>query len=470
MHMVNGALRGYQATRRCALLVLLGTYLIGTCSCMTLDQMHRDSLRYGAKTRGHERYRLPSEMDSLTAGELASEASLRRYRRHRAAAGNPTEYRPEFEEMAGMQPTRSCVWYSPTESLGGSGFWECRNTTLPGLPPGMNANQGANRNGSGPPSGCSDAACSDDGQSDQPWTVIDNSKSFLQQFRSQPSGWIDARQTQPRLGQMSPAAAEAADDPPADAPATGRWNDMDWVWSARVLNASRSVRTTELEEGKVLVEAEIPADLIRALSSTASIAQMRDLLTEPSFAHMLPLERTVELGCLPPPESAAYTAISELAGAFEVQQQQSQSSGSGEFNQAFASSVTKLFEETERTVFLQYALFRLCEMSINAPSEFSNVYPVIIHDMVRRSAEMNEWVEYQKTKQLELELALLKAKESFAKVGQATPTPTATASKPPEVAAPTKSPTPPPAQTPTHTKAPTQTSMQSKTAGTTPVG
>lgn len=154
-------------------------------------------------------------------------------------------------------------------------------------------------------------------------------------------------------------------------------------------------------------------ELLRALSSTASIAQMRDLLTEPSFPALLPLERNVELGCLPPPDSAAFEAVSKLSA--NLKQQGIDVGVSGEF----ASSVVKLFEESERTLFLQYALFRLCEMSVNAPSEFRNVYPVIIHDIVRRTAEMTQIanqkaeerrLEEEKTKQMKLNLEMQKAK------------------------------------------------------------
>ena len=58
-------------------------------------------------------------------------------------------------------------------------------------------------------------------------------------------------------------------------------------------------------------------------------------------------------------------------------------------------------------------------MSVNAPSEFRNVYPVIIHDIVRRTAEMTQLanqkaeerrLEEEKTKQMKLNLEMQKAK------------------------------------------------------------
>jgi hypothetical protein len=150
-------------------------------------------------------------------------------------------------------------------------------------------------------------------------------------------------------------------------------------------------------------------ELIRAFSSTASVAQMRDLLTEPSLPPLLPVERTVELGCLPPPDSAVFESTANILATLKglkIEGQAVEPTVSADF----ASHVVKLFEETERTVFLQYALFRLCEMSVNSPAEFRNVYPVIIHDIVRRTAEMSQLVniEREKSRQEELRLEILK--------------------------------------------------------------
>jgi len=139
------------------------------------------------------------------------------------------------------------------------------------------------------------------------------------------------------------------------------------------------------------------------------VAQMRDLLTEPSFPPLLPVERHVELGCLPPPDSAVFESTANILATLKglkIEGQAVEPTVSADF----ASHVVKLFEETERTVFLQYALFRLCEMSVNSPAEFRNVYPVIIHDIVRRTAEMNQLVniEREKSRQEELKLEILK--------------------------------------------------------------
>lgn len=185
-------------------------------------------------------------------------------------------------------------------------------------------------------------------------------------------------------------------------------SDMEIFWSKDFIEKITSVIAKDSKS-----DSDSTSELLRALSSTASIAQMRDLLTEPSFPALLPIERNVELGCLPPPDSAAFEAVSKLSAS--LKQQGIEVGVSGEF----ASSVVKLFEESERTLFLQYALFRLCEMSVNAPSEFRNVYPVIIHDIVRRTAEMTQLanqkaeerrLEEEKTKQMKLNLEMQKTK------------------------------------------------------------
>lgn len=151
--------------------------------------------------------------------------------------------------------------------------------------------------------------------------------------------------------------------------------------------------------------------LIRALSSSASMAQMRDLLTEPAFPSLLPTKREVELGCLPPPESAVFEASTQLQAAVNrFDRTTGNSTRADSISASFGESVVKMFEESERTLFLQYALFRLCEMSINAPSGFRNVYPVVIHDIVRRTAEMTELANKEAEVRRTEEAKTLKAK------------------------------------------------------------
>ena len=168
-------------------------------------------------------------------------------------------------------------------------------------------------------------------------------------------------------------------------------SQIEVTWPDTVLNSINSSQTTK-KSGTAENPAEVTTvtvtgpdeEHVRALSSTASISQMRDLLTEPTFPGLLPMERTIELGCLAPPDSAAFEATGKVKAAFEKGVTKAGAEAE------FATAVVKMFEESERTLFLQYALFRLCEMAINAPSGFRNVYPVIIHDIVRRTAEMRD--------------------------------------------------------------------------------
>jgi hypothetical protein len=196
------------------------------------------------------------------------------------------------------------------------------------------------------------------------------------------------------------------------------------IWSTLLNGNAMAVETDFDANGKPKKEVRQPdANLVRALSSSAAIFQMRDLLTEPAFPPMLPTSRQVTLGCLPPPDSAAFEAAANLSAA--VKKDDKDQSIDGEFG----VQVAKLFEESERTLFLQYALFRLCEMSVNAPAGFRNVYPVVVHDIVRRTAEMTELAnkeaeqrraeeekskqEKEKTKQVQSKEAALRLEESL---------------------------------------------------------
>jgi len=200
--------------------------------------------------------------------------------------------------------------------------------------------------------------------------------------------------TPPSAEQITANQLEVTAITPLNSPVISQ---IEYIWPEKFLEkAGLDINTSE--------------ELIRALSSTASVAQMRDLLTEPSLPPLLPVERHVDLGCLPPPDSAVFENTAKIFATLKGLQIEGQAV-EPTVSADFASHVVKLFEETERTVFLQYALFRLCEMSINSPAEFRNVYPVIIHDIVRRTAEMTQLatqkveerrIEEEKTKQEQL--------------------------------------------------------------------
>lgn len=313
-------------------------------------QINRDNLRYSSVKRGNEVYKVVNE-DSLTAAEKHNKEAIELYKEHLKA------YREKsIDEKEGKKVEKQQKDASQNDDKKDMG--EKKETTKDRVQDKIFA---------------SDIKF--------PGSVI----------TPPPAQSNDSKKEQ----KISPSAIFSCSDR----------SDMEIFWPKDFL-------VKAIDSNSKLDDNSIP-ELLRALSSTASIAQMRDLLTEPSFPALLPVERNVELGCLPPPDSAAFEAVSKLSA--NLKQQGIDVGVSGEF----ASSVVKLFEESERTLFLQYALFRLCEMSVNAPSEFRNVYPVIIHDIVRRTAEMNQLAtievekrktEEEKTKQLQLQVEIQKTK------------------------------------------------------------
>lgn len=124
--------------------------------------------------------------------------------------------------------------------------------------------------------------------------------------------------------------------------------------------------------------------MAREMNSLLGQVVLRDLITEPSYHSLLPTKREIKLACAPPPEQTIITSaasmLAEVTGKGGVK---------GTIDARLAESVTKLFEQSERTVFLQYAMFRLCEMGINSGGEFRNVLPIVLQGLVRQSAELS---------------------------------------------------------------------------------
>ena len=147
--------------------------------------------------------------------------------------------------------------------------------------------------------------------------------------------------------------------------------------------------------------------LAREMNNLLWMRSLRDLLTEPSMYSIQPTEREVTLRCAPPPEqSVIQTAMSIAASAKHP------SGGEGGLDFRLAESVMKLFEQTERTVFLQYAMFRLCEMGINSPGEFRNAFPLVMQEVIRQSAglTLEAAVEAERAKKAIAESDAAKAK------------------------------------------------------------
>jgi hypothetical protein len=123
--------------------------------------------------------------------------------------------------------------------------------------------------------------------------------------------------------------------------------------------------------------------IVRELDHMVVMQFIRDLVTEPSIHAQIPTSRDVTLRCAPPPEQSAILTAASVAASVE------KAGAGGKFDFRIAETVAKLFEQTERTVFLQYALFRLCEMSVNSASEFRNVFPLITHEIVRQAGSLS---------------------------------------------------------------------------------
>jgi hypothetical protein len=147
--------------------------------------------------------------------------------------------------------------------------------------------------------------------------------------------------------------------------------NLDKFWRTEVMSAAISKS-----------DAQNMTPLAHEFSNVLTQQYIRDLATEPSIHSMLPTYREVQLACAPPPEQAAIATAASVAASVEAK------GAKGALDARLAESVVKLFEQTERTIFLQYALFRLCEMSINSAGEFRNVFPLIIHEVVRQSASL----------------------------------------------------------------------------------
>lgn len=122
--------------------------------------------------------------------------------------------------------------------------------------------------------------------------------------------------------------------------------------------------------------------LVKEMNHVLWMQYVRDMLTEPDLTPMVPIHRKVDLRCIPPPEQSVIqtqysNSVSAMVKGFQ-----------GSVDQRFAESVTKLFEQSERTVFLQYAMFRLCEMSINTGGDIRNTFPLVMGELVRQAANL----------------------------------------------------------------------------------
>lgn len=155
-------------------------------------------------------------------------------------------------------------------------------------------------------------------------------------------------------------------------------------------------------------DAQNVTPFVREMNNIFSMQYLRDLVTEPSIHAMVPMYREVTLKCTPPPEQSVIQTAAAVAASVKAK------GAEGAIDARLAESVVKLFEQTERTIFLQYALFRLCEMSINSAGEFRNVFPVMIHELVRQSAALTleASVEAERTKRAAADAEAARAQTS----------------------------------------------------------
>ena len=431
-------------------------------ACGSVEQRHRDDLRFGSTKRGTEVYlvdrtalrldangtaSIPVSQDSFSLGQEASQTEIEFYRRYKAIVGADKIAGPDKQGRAELQRLSEEL---QRQSFQNHSLLQLQHNRLEELRRQLSRNP--------PP------AATPPSSGLQPLPTMPPRVSPMTDIQPEPAeqpllksiSFVPRQdETAPRpavpaqvfSGEAKPHARGAEPAPPPvprnfrDAPNRGARaqtmtdrsagaememlppqppkNDGDsvisqieYLWPIEIIR-SPGTKTVVVEEGgkKTTTTTGISDELIRAMSSTASVAQMRDLLTEPTFPSMLPVERRVDLGCVLPPDSVAWEAVTKLELAAKTREIEASLSSE------YKSAVVKLFEESEKTLFLQYALFRLCEMSINAPAGFRNIYPVIIHDIVRRTAEMQQQdiaaiegrrAEEQKTKQKAVEVEIAK--------------------------------------------------------------
>lgn len=417
---------------------LLGIIVLGlaTAACGSMEQRHRDDLRFATTKRGTESYRVDAtalrynehsksyeNQDSFSVGQKAALNEIEFYRRYReivepgkhglsraelmSAAKNlqdgqtelqrqlrtlqqqmseisshlpPPAFRiPPRDDAGSPEPPRSSrdMMLAPPRQTPSGGSSAIPGTTpllqpIRFVPPGQ---AGQSR-----PAEPVQARRSDGFELILPDNgggggngVVD--PAVLQSYLAAIAREQDAAKKKLLVDQFILLVNAARDRPQAEL-----------FWPAEILKHAQTTTTTKEEGGtKTTTVSGLNDEMVKALSSTASVAQMRDLMTEPAFPAMLPMERHVDLGCVLPPDSVAWEAATKLELVTKVKNEVDVG-----LSTEYKSAVVKLFEESEKTLFLQYALFRLCEMSINAPAGFRNIYPVIIHDIVRRTAEMKQ--------------------------------------------------------------------------------
>jgi hypothetical protein len=409
--------------------------LCAVSGCGSFTQWHRDNLRYSTFVRGEESYVVGNGTDSLKAMKDASEAQSDFYKKYRTALKELDPY--TAYQLALVEQMRQ-----QGQATGGQNTAQAPATSTSPVTSSTPADQGNSSQPLTPQRGADMAPTATNprakGGRIQP-TLTGGVVSG-----SVPLGKSLINSTGRNDGVMQPGVVDMQADP--DPKRTlggdrtfrytpGTVNQLSTgnpvitpvvsnIWPLKNMSDLNSTTTTEYADGKPAktVTQGPNEESVRALSSLTSAAQLRDLLTEPSFpSALVPIKKDVRLGCLPPSDNVFFEAMDAARLAANAADNNNAirkivdkegNSVDGDVGisrkleaQAQVTSQTfavKAIQETQKTWFLQWALFRLCEAGVNSP-ELRNTVPVVIHDIVRRSAEMSDSAEGEITARIKAE-------------------------------------------------------------------
>jgi hypothetical protein len=388
------------APKKCLHLLSLSV-IGGLTGCSTAVQWNRDKLHYSTFARGTEVYST-GDLNSIDARMLAATTNLDFYRQYRQVLA---EYDPATASaLAEAQKVR--VGAQDGGDKGGGSTTVLQNRV--GILERKIADQ--------------QKVLSVAGRKKNPGNSVHGAKKLPDNVFVLPTPFLDTGEAEPGSG------LRVENIPPPSTPAVpGGKNPQNSV--AQAFWPLKSIQdlneTTQMEfanEKPVKSTVTKPNEAaVQALSSMASMAQMRDLLTEPSFPQMVPVSRHITLGCVPPTDNIVFNSMDALKAAATASdnnqaiknivaenggsdEQQQSRNRQLEANLALTSQTlaVKAVQETQKTWFLQWALFRLCEAGLNS-TEVRNTVPVVIHDIVRRTAEMSDSVEAEITKRISAE-------------------------------------------------------------------
>ena len=372
----------------------------GLAGCSTAVQWNRDKLHYSTFARGTEVY-TTGDLNSIDARALAATTNLDFYRQYRQVLA---EYDPATAAaLAEARKVGTGLQAGGDKDAGPTMALQNRISALERQIATQQKTLSAaeKKNPRNPVGGTKKIP-------DNFLILPMNPRPFLDVGEAERGSDLGTKNLPPPL-----APAGSAGRNPQNSVAQSLWplksiQDLSETTSMEFSN-EKPIKSTVTKPNEVAVQ---------ALSSMASMAQMRDLLTEPSFPQMVPVSRHVTLGCVPPTDNIVFNSMDALKAAAaasdnnqaiknivsekgDSDEQQQSRNRQLEANLALTSQTlaVKAVQETQKTWFLQWALFRLCEAGLNS-TEVRNTVPVVIHDIVRRTAEMSDSVESEITKRI----------------------------------------------------------------------